>query len=1190
MPLQEELNRRVKVWLKVKKLERIPAQSPYVNVPDFPDPGSVHLKTVPKLTASVKRLDISRHLGQSVSALASLISMMKRSDAENLYNEMSTMKTPLAIDDVIAEKWFTVCHNLNDRIMATSVTGFFRLVELQGKKDFQMDLSFSLACWYKVLASNQIQNVKDISILLELADKFPDRFAFVCVRAVAGGEKLFVAIKNFLLEVNTLDLNPEEASSLLDFTMETGWLLEKQDHDQLWKIISQKGSRIQGRLSGRLVPMSSIRFLAGLLRGIEETGGIDSLLSRERIHRAMSLFKTTSRKRIEQSFLLYPEVVPLIDHQIKLDLAVEAISHGITESNQSELGYSVAIFLNSVPGGISFATILLFLSADSYELSRRVLEFVGGLVSKTPEERRLKPAVIVRFYSIVSRIFPTSTAYDRTSLKAFHRVLTELDRSLTVWAVTELENAFTMSDVTHSSILSATSLLLRASSDDASIKENLSRIVITGRLLDILPPADRTKALSGLAPLWVETLLTFDMKAQEKVQEFISQINDVNNRNRYLENVVTRLLTEVHPDDPVFEDCLAFAVSGYNSSGAIDTLREIEHRVFKKVFRAGGRVEVVDGLIVDLLAVPGLEGEKTGQLISGIQSICDRFSRLAVWEEKGDSLFNDFVVNGVGKILRATVDNSSSLDWVNRETIENLLTRLIPDGSSLKTNARIVNPGGTALTFFSSILPDSIYLFSREADSLPAFLYEIADEFSRSVGGMAAGEDFAKYLVTRLDFEIQQDCVSVLGSWLSQKTPPPLGISQKWSNQRRQEWNTLKIREDTARMKLYSAVSALTSSSGSQTKEAILDTAGYLSKRIEKAGISGAGNLSLSWNRKMMEELIALSGGVTLLDCFKGDVSTLGDDPELFTYLESIDGFMEQDIFHAWRQAALPLLLNCSIDIVLISGDQSELAAQIAETAADAMEFLGYGSADSFLSTLQESLRHATGPENAFELMERKFLLPLWKRNSAERLDLLVLGMNDSRILTDILQERLSLEERVGGKIKFMRNYATFFITVEKALLEIQSDFEKSRIADGLMESWIFSGVGSCSHKPVSEISETSDLVKDIFRRIKYGSGIVSATEAGEISADMRKKYRDNADSVAIILRWTIDPAREGLLQLLEENQLLLQAAGTDAELMRLLDIHGARRGFLRDAKPYSEEPSELKRYLQALPAMVEQE
>ncbi len=140
------------------------------------------------------------------------------------------------------------------------------------------------------------------------------------------------------------------------------------------------------------------------------------------------------------------------------------------------------------------------------------------------------------------------------------------------------------------------------------------------------------------------------------------------------------------------------------------------------------------------------------------------------------------------------------------------------------------------------------------------------------------------------------------------------------------------------------------------------------------------------------------------------------------------------------------------------------------------------------------------------------------------------------------------------------------------------------------MDSWIFSGTGSSTKKPVVEISETVELVQDVFRRVKYGSGIVSASEAGEISSDMRRKYRDNADSVAIILRWTVDPAREGLLQLLEESQLLLQAAGTDAELMKLLDMHGARSGFLKEAQPYSENPSALKKYLMTLPEDGEQD
>ncbi len=38
---------------------------------------------------------------------------------------------------------------------------------------------------------------------------------------------------------------------------------------------------------------------------------------------------------------------------------------------------------------------------------------------------------------------------------------------------------------------------------------------------------------------------------------------------------------------------------------------------------------------------------------------------------------------------------------------------------------------------------------------------------------------------------------------------------------------------------------------------------------------------------------------------------------------------------------------------------------------------------------------------------------------------------------------------------------------------------------------------------------------------------------------------------------------------MLEESQTLLQAAGSDSELMRLLDTHGADAGFVQEALPW---------------------
>jgi len=1188
MAVQGELDRRIKAWVEIKELDQIPIRAPYVNVPDFPDSSQIKLKSVPKLTASVERLGISEQLGSAVSALASLISQMNRVDAENLYTRLLSLTSFMDFQEPTALKWFTACHNLKTEIIYSSISGFFILAELNHTGITHFVFSDALACLYKVLQSSSTKSNTQVNVLFNVARQFPHRFTFVCVRIVSGGDKILPAVKKMLSRLKDLQLSKEESTSVLDFTMETGWLLSREDFDQIWKLISTKGSRIQGRLTGGMVPMSSVRFLAGLFRGIEETKGMDAFLDMERRKRVRVQFSISSSHEAGEALSSFPKLKQLIDHQIQLDLTVEVISHRITENNHSKLGFSVIAFLDKVLNGVTLDGLIKFLDAAADELSFDVMTFLEKLVLESTIKKRLPISDFMLFASVVARVFSVCTMQERTALKAFYRALTDMDQSLITWAVLQLDHAIvSVSDV--SRVLSATSLVLRAS-DEENRKEFLSRISVTGRLIDTFSEIDREKALSGLVPVWVERLLSFSLETEEKVIQFLQKIKDRGNRSRFLENVVTGLLGELHPRDPVFDDCLAFAIDGYNSSGLVEKLREVEHEVFKKVFRAGGRIKRVDGLMVDLLAVPGFEGEKTEQLINGIRLICNRFSRLAVWEESGDSLFDEFIVHGVGDILRSFVDNPSSLEYVTEDTIELLLDKLIQDGPEHASASRMINPGGTAQTFFGSILPAAIYLFGRKAQALPAFLFEVASEFSRSVGGMTAGEDFVVFLVNKLEIEIQQDRVTAIDSWLSQKSPPPLQIPKKWSSQRRKEWNSLRVREDTSKMKLFGAVSAIVGSSGSEVKEAILNTAGCLSKQLERTAVPGASTLSLKWDRTMMEQLLSLCGETCLFEYFKEGNSSGKASPDLLTYLESIDGFMEQDIFHAWRQVALPPLLNCAVEIVLVSGNSPVHAMKMAKSATEVVEYLGYDSANSFLSTLQESIRYTSSYENASSQMEKNFLLPLWKRNSAERLDLLLLGLNNSRLLTAILHERLLLEDRVAGKVRFMKHYATLFITVENALLGIDSDFEKTRMADGLMDSWVFSGAGSSSKKLVVEIAETVELVQDIFRRIKFDSGIVTASEAGEISADMRRKYRDNADSVAIILRWTVDPAREGLLQLLEESQLLLQAAGTDSELMRLLDLYGARNGFLKEAEPYSENPSALKKYLKTLSEDSEQE
>jgi len=1178
MPHKGSLEKQIKTWLKVKDMGSIPSPPPSVSSPGLPDSSLVELKTVPRLQGSLERLEIATELGTAIPVLASLMSVMNRHDAEELYDYFIENPLPDGYDVTLAMKWFTHCHQLSRSVMPIGVTGFFSIVELHDADKFGFGLMDTLAFWLRALRALGAFEISNSDLTLELAEKYPERFGFACMRIASGGMDILNALKKFLRKSADEDIDRETCSYLLDFTTETGWLLDDSDFNQIWNLIRRRGNLVHGRLSGGLVPVSSIRFLAGILGGIESRIDLNDLYESQREHKAMEVFNTTDRKLIHLSFAVHPELGRYIDDQLEMDLVVEIISHGVAGNDHSKVGGAIVDFLANIPGGISIGRIIRFLKAAGDEISSEVVQFLSRLVEDTLPENRLSPSNTVRFSRIVAGILPVSVSTDRTALKAYYRSLVDMNHTQARIALIELDKAAFHSGVSLSSILSAGSLLIRAAEAD-QVRTYLSRIKSTARLIEALSAIDRKKTLSGLAPLWVEAMVSFPQEVEKTIIDFVYRINDITTRCRYLENVVTRLLHEVQPEDPVFRECLAFAVTGYNSAGGIEKLRDTEHKVFQKVLRAGGRIEAVDKVITDLLEIPGFEGNRSKELIAGIRIVCDRFSRIAVWEEGADKLFSDFINNGVANILRVFVDNPQVLESVGSGIIGELAEKLMP-GDGGPDSSTMMNPGATCKVFFESILPDCISLFGRSGASLPEFLFKLADEFTRSIGGMTGDREFADYLVSRLDQEILEDKAMVIDAWLSQKSPPPLELEENWSGQRRKEWVIRRTTFESTRMKLFGAVTALVGSTGAEIKEAILDTAGFLATELQTAQVPGSGSLTLGWDREMMEELISRSSGVPPFSLFTAHRLGAQPSPEAYSYLEKMDGFMEQDLYHGWRQLALPPLLNCAVEIELVSKNSAEKAREIAEAATDAIEFLGYPDAENFLSTLQQSFFSTSSAPDAYDLMEKNFLLPLWKRNSAERLDLLMLGLSRSRQLMDVLLARLAVKDTVKARISFMRDYSIFFISVEEALLEIDSDTVRSKIAEALTESWIFGGEGSVSRRPVFEVTEAVEFVKDVFRRVRYGSGIVSAQEAGEISADMRRKYRDNADSVAIILRWTVDPDREGLLKMLEESQLLLQAAGSDSELMKLLDKYGAEPGFEEEAQPFLEDPAGLKRHL----------
>lgn len=109
---------------------------------------------------------------------------------------------------------------------------------------------------------------------------------------------------------------------------------------------------------------------------------------------------------------------------------------------------------------------------------------------------------------------------------------------------------------------------------------------------------------------------------------------------------------------------------------------------------------------------------------------------------------------------------------------------------------------------------------------------------------------------------------------------------------------------------------------------------------------------------------------------------------------------------------------------------------------------------------------------------------------------------------------------------------------------------------------------------------EAVETVAQFFLEVSTRTGAVSASEAGAISLGMRRKYRDNANTVAILIKWTQDSSRADLLSIVEAHQPLLEAVSRDSELIQMIDrlwSNGKARLYIRSL---ADRPDKLKKSL----------
>ena len=234
---------------------------------------------------------------------------------------------------------------------------------------------------------------------------------------------------------------------------------------------------------------------------------------------------------------------------------------------------------------------------------------------------------------------------------------------------------------------------------------------------------------------------------------------------------------------------------------------------------------------------------------------------------------------------------------------------------------------------------------------------------------------------------------------------------------------------------------------------------------------------------------------------------------------------------------------------------------------------LSVGEGGHFTPTAREALR----------LIDKQLFRPLWRRRAMSRVELMLMGMGDRDRLVDRLLDRLSKEPGVVSQVRFLRRFGQLFLVVEDACQGIGDPRREVFAREAMGSVWLFSGTGRHSEFAPEAAREAYEAVLEVFRSLRRAEGEVTAAEAEEISVEMKRKYRDNAEVVAILLRWTLDPAREEMLHLLEEHPPLLEAAGRDTDLMRLLDTVVRDERVLGLVRTLALEPETLKMRLREI-------
>ncbi len=1084
------------------------------------------------------------------------------------------MSEPPPVKQDIATEWLSAVSNLPSSAVVVAVLEFFHLSWTWNQIGPSTGLTFKeflclLYRVFQVLAETQ-GDAPLVRSLIQKGFKWPERFGFILERTRIGGGNVIHALEKAQKLIPEIPLVAE--NSLVDFALETGWYLLGNENLPVWRAVGRNGESLLRKLRGFSIQMESIKILSGFLGRLEETDQLRNLLEDsipDQIENIVGLLEDPLLS--EAIELLSEDAIRALVRRSEIDLCLDIMAILVRDSSPFEYGQAIADMMLFSSRGKAERNIFkeVYALCEKNKNTDLIIEIANMSAERreTPFYDKLNTEYYLRFVPVALSFLegkdksPEIRRVTNSIGRIMDAVLSQDDPSI---SLESLEKLVAETEINFDKLLPALILLLR-STNEALKHEHIIKSEIFVLILDLLDDNYSRRLLEGEQTHWLSPLANGTIDSCMKVVDALGKISNRSLRSRFLDKVIAPLFQEIGAEELIFSELITSAISTYNREMSLEQLRNEETTILGRLFRAEDRSKALKVSMNRLLRIPGIEEKSANDLIYCARTLCETLSQQAVWLEKsGHRIFSRFLSRGLTAFVKTLVEYPEiSEHLTSGNLMKELLTRMIPAKETEDSNVALWQLK-TASVFFGETIPYSVEILTGRPEFVISYLRDITELAVGSMHGELAGATFLSWMSNRLEKKLIDEYARKLDNdFVLAEASGDIEGSQLMNEWRAVRDSSSEILRDTV------AYLKVVTQQILHRKIVIREGRKLVEGFIENGCEGLILKVSVSPDRKEVTELQKAAGDYELIEIFRimegrepvGKKQQLPENVEQF-FLSRICPPGENPCRY-WRSKAFSPLENVLIDIILLYTSNESLS-KIEQMMDDFVEIIGYLGTDEvfrpeiIFTALGKSLsKTERGKRLTVQMveknLEKNIYRLMWRRKATKKTAEAVSEYVPEKKITNMLFDRITREKTSREQILFTKKYARIFASVESVIMK-RKNAEIQSARSVLQHIWIFN---SEAVRPFSAVEIARDAVETItqfFLEIGARTGAVTALEAGAISLGMRRKYRDNANTVAILIRWTQDSTRGDLLALVESHHPLLEAVSRDSELIRLID------------------------------------